>query len=59
MVQNFYLVWLARAIDGITDKSHPFITKLREIFNTINIFIDGDQCIDHITDNEETAFIIT
>ena len=58
LVQNFYLVCLDRAIDGNNDKWHTFITKLREIFNTIHTFVDADQCIDHITDTQETVFII-
>ena len=58
MVQNFYLVWLDKAIDKNNDKWHTFITKLHEIFNTIHTFVDLDQCIDHITDTQDTVFII-
>ena len=58
MVQNFHLVWLDGSIDETNDDFRNSITKLREVVNTVNTFVDADQCIDFITDLEEMAFMV-
>ena len=58
IVQNFHLVWLNESIDETNNKYHESITKLRQVVNTVNLFDNIDQCIDFITDAEETAFVI-
>lgn len=58
MVQNFHLVWLDENIDETNDEWCNSIMKLREVINTINTFVDVNQCIDFITDVEEAAFMI-
>src|ERR1700721_1750421 len=61
MVQNFHLVWLDGSIDEINnDDCRNSITKLRQVVNTVNTFIDVDECIDFINGiQEETAFMIS
>jgi tetratricopeptide (TPR) repeat protein len=60
MVQNFHLVWLDGNIDEVNDDDcRNSIMKLRQIVNTVNTFIDEDECIDFIdTTKEEQAFMI-
>jgi hypothetical protein len=60
MVQNFHLVWLNGNIDEVNNNDcRNSITKLRQIVNTVNTFIDLDECIDFITDyKEEKAFMV-
>ncbi len=54
MVQNFHLVWLNGNIDEVNNNDcRNSITKLRQIVNTVNTFIDLDECIDFITDYKE------
>ena len=57
-VQNFHLVWLHVNIHEINDQYLHSIMKLKEIINTINIFVDVDRCVDFITDTKETAFVV-
>jgi hypothetical protein len=60
MVQNFHLVWLDGSIDEVNnDDCRNSITKLRQIVNTVNTFIDADECINFIDSiKEEQAFMI-
>ena len=58
MVQNFHLVWLDGGIDENNDDYCNFITEFRQVVNTVNTFIDADECIDFITDIKETAFMV-
>ena len=58
LVQNFHLVWLDRNIDETNDKWCNYIAQLREVVNTVNTFVDVDQCIDSITNMPEMVFII-
>src|ERR1700679_510336 len=52
-VQSFRLVWLDGSIDEVNnDDCRNSITKLRQVVNTVNTFIDVDECIDFITDLE-------
>jgi Flp pilus assembly protein TadD len=54
IVQNFHLVWLDGSIDeDNNDDCRNSITQLRQIINTVNTFIDVDECIDFITDKKE------
>src|SRR5271156_2519642 len=59
-VQNFHLVWLDGSIDEVNnDDCRNSITKLRRVVNTVNTFIDVDECVDFITDIERrTAFMM-
>jgi tetratricopeptide (TPR) repeat protein len=62
MVQNFHLVWLDGSIDKMNnDDYRNSITQLRHVVNTVNTFIDIDQCIDFITDikDEETFMLVS
>jgi tetratricopeptide (TPR) repeat protein len=59
IIQNFHLVWLDENIDENDDDYRNSITQLRQVVNTINTFMDIDECIDFITDiPKETAFMI-
>ncbi len=61
MVQNFHLVWLDGSIDEINnDDCRNSITKLRQVVNTVNTFIDVDECIEFINGiKEEKTFMIS
>jgi hypothetical protein len=58
MIQNFHLVWLDGDIDETNDDCRNSIRKLRQVVNTVNTFVDVDECIDFITDIEEKAFVV-
>ncbi len=58
IVQNFHLVWLDGSIDETNDDCRNSITKLRQVVNTVNTFVDVDECIDFITDIGEKALVI-
>jgi tetratricopeptide (TPR) repeat protein len=58
IVQNFHLVWLDGSIDETNDDCRNSITKLRQVVNTVNTFVDVDECIDFITDIGEKAFVV-
>ena len=59
LVQNFHLVWLDENIDENNDNFSNSITQLRQVVNTVNTFIDVDECIDFITSiQEERVFVI-
>jgi tetratricopeptide (TPR) repeat protein len=60
MIQNFHLVWLDGSIDeDNNDDCRNTIIKLRQVVNTVNTFIDVDECIDFINDiKEEKTFMI-
>jgi tetratricopeptide (TPR) repeat protein len=58
IVQNFHLVWLDGSIDVTNDDCRNSITKLRQVVNTVNTFVDVDECIDFITDIGEKAFVV-
>ena len=60
LVQNFHLVWLDGNIDESNGDFRNSITKLRQVVNTVNTFINVDECIDFINNvQEERAFIIS
>ncbi len=59
MVQNFHLIWLDESIDEVNnDDCRSSITELRQVVNTVNTFIDVDECIDFITDVKEQVFMV-
>ena len=59
IIQNFHLVWLDKNINEQDDDFRNSITKLRQVVNTVNTFVDADKCIDFINNiQEETAFMI-
>mgnify|MGYP002384482041 CR=1 FL=1 len=59
IIQNFHLVWLDKNINEDDDDFRNSITKLRQVVNTVNTFVDADKCIDFISNiQEETAFMI-
>lgn len=62
MMQNFHLVWLDRSIDEENDDDcRNSITQLREVINTVNTFIDVDECVDFINGIKEemTSIIVS
>ena len=58
MIQDFHLVWLDGTIDERNNNDHNSITILRQVINTVNTFIDVDECLDFVTANEEKCFMI-
>ena len=60
IIQNFYLVWLDGNINENDDDCRNSIDRLKQVVNTVNTFVDVDECIDFISEiPEETAFMIT
>ena len=60
IIQNFHLVWLDGNINENDDYYRNSIEKLKQVVNTVNTFVDVDECIDFIsTIPEETVFMIT
>jgi tetratricopeptide (TPR) repeat protein len=60
MAQNFHLVWIDGSIDETNEDCRNSITKLRQVVNTVNTFVDVDECIDFINGiNQERAFVIS
>jgi len=60
IIQNFHLVWLDGNINENDDDCRHSIQKLKQVVNTVNTFVDVDECIDFINKiPEETAFMIT
>ena len=58
IIQNFHLVWLDRKINE--NDCRKSIKKLKQIVNTVNTFVDVDECINFIDKiQEETTFMIT
>jgi hypothetical protein len=59
MVQNVLLVWLDNNIDENNIDCRNTLSQLRGVVNTINTFIDGDQCIHFVnTITENNAYMI-
>jgi len=60
IIQNFHLVWLDGNINENDDDCRHSIQKLKQVVNTVNTFVDFDECIDFINKiPEETTFMIT
>ena len=49
MVQNVLLVWLDNNIDENSADCHNTVTQLQRAVNAVNMFTDGDQCIEFIS----------
>jgi len=59
IIQNFHLVWLDGNINENDDDCRNSINELKQVVNTVNTFVDVDECIDFINRiTEETAFMI-
>ncbi|CAF4933927.1 unnamed protein product, partial [Rotaria sp. Silwood1] len=59
IVQNFVLLWLDSNINESNEDFKHSLTQLRRIVNTINTFIDSDQCINFLTQiKDEKVFMI-
>ncbi|CAF3377101.1 unnamed protein product [Rotaria sp. Silwood2] len=59
IVQNFLLVWLDAKIDEHKEDFKYSLTQLRNIVNTVEVFIDADQCIDYLKSiKDEKIFLI-
>ena len=60
IIQNFHLVWLHENIDEV--KKNDFgdsITQLGQVINTINTFVDINECMNFITDmKQEQTFLV-
>ncbi len=60
MAQNFHLVWVDRSIDERNDDCRNSITKLRQVVNTVNTFVDVDECVNFINGiKQKRAFVIS
>ncbi len=58
-VQNYILIWLDSNIAEYDQYYQSSIFQFRSIINSINTFIEIDQCIDFLTDvNQEKVFMI-
>jgi tetratricopeptide (TPR) repeat protein len=60
LIQNFQIVWLDANIDELNnDICRSTIAILRHIVNTVNIFVEADECMDHIRRvKEDKIFMI-
>ena len=61
MLQNFHLVWLDANIDEKNNEDCcNSITQLRQVVNTVNTFVDVDECIHFINGIQDAkAFMIS
>ena len=61
MVQNVLLIWLDGTIDKNSSDCQNTITHLRRVVNAVNIFTNGDECIQFLADmaNEKACMIIS
>jgi hypothetical protein len=58
-VQNFVLVWLDSKMNGHDEEHHHrSINEFRHIVDTINTFIDVDQCVDFLSDIEDQKIFL-
>ncbi|UJR32636.1 hypothetical protein I4U23_020096 [Adineta vaga] len=59
--QNYVIVWLDNIFTEVNNSDcFNIVTKLREIVNSVQIFIDVDACIDFISNTEdEKIFLIS
>ena len=59
MDQNIHLVWLDSSIDGNSNQDyHYLINSLREVFLTVNTFINANDCIDFTSKIQEKTFMV-
>ena len=61
MIQNVLLIWLDSNIDENSSDCQNTITRLRRAVNVVNIYTDGDQCVQFLQDmgNEKACMIIS
>ena len=61
LVQNVLLIWLDSNIEEKSSDCQNTITHLRGAVNAVNIFTDGDECIQFLDDmgNEKACMIIS
>jgi tetratricopeptide (TPR) repeat protein len=61
MVQNVLLIWLDSNIDDSSSDCRNTISQLRRAVNTINTFIDGEQCVQFLEtmEKEKACMIIS
>ena len=53
------LVWLDTNIDEINDQDcQNTLTELRKVANTVNTFVDIDQCIDFLRNHSDTKILL-
>ena len=53
--QNYYVVWL----DENDESYKNFLSELQQVTDTVDLFVDIDECIDSITDrSDETVYMI-
>ena len=53
MAQNVLLIWLDEKIDKHNEDFRNTISQFQRIVNTINIFTDGEQCIDFLNNMDD------
>ena len=61
LVQNSLLIWLDNTIDENNSDWRNNISKIRGVVNSVNTFIDGEECIDFLGDieGEKACMIIS
>ena len=61
LIQNVFLIWLDSNIDKNSSDCQNTITHLRGAVNAVNIFTDGDECIQFLDDmgTEKACMIIS
>lgn len=61
MIQNILLIWLDGNIDKNSDDCQTMMTQLRRAVNTIEIFTDGEGCIQFLEEipDEKACVIIS
>ena len=61
MTQNMLLIWLDATIDESSDGCQNTITNFRDAVNTIDMFTDGEECIQFLEEmaNEKACMIIS
>jgi tetratricopeptide (TPR) repeat protein len=61
MVENVMLIWLNNSIEEDNTDCQNILTQLRHTVNDVNMFTDGDQCIQFINNitNNKACMIIS
>ena len=58
MPPNVLLAWLDNNIDNNNEDCRNNITLLKRLVNSVETFIDRDQCVDFLTDNDDRKVIL-
>ena len=53
MAQNVLLIWLDDNVDESKSSCRKTITQLQRSMNNINIFTDGEECVQFLEDLQE------